>query len=204
MDTAVAAAWVEHLDTSVHRAGMVELGHTKEALRHILACRKAASQRIGAGQVADCHILVHYSHAHICFVHRVVPNFHKHLELVAAHSYYSSPEQVLKLEQIQAVYLMVGCWRHDHLGYSNHSHLAVGEQMQAYVDPSSRHMWLLQGVAENSHRRVEDIELLEACIRYADYRSQLSAELVVWGEDPIEPEKVFEADGMCWSVMMVA
>lgn len=165
MDT--AAAWVEHLDTSVHQAGMVELGHTKEALHHMLACRKAqmivvhtfqaARQRTAAGhkyadRVADCHIWVHYSHAHICTV-----NFHKHLMLAAAHSYYSLLEQVLKLEQIQAMYLMVGCWRHDHLGYSNHSRLAVGEQLQAYVDPSLSHMCLLQGVAENSRHRF-DIE----------------------------------------------
>lgn len=54
---------------------------------------------------------------------------HKYLKLVAAHNYYSSPEQVLKLEQIQTMYLMVGCWKHDHLGYSNHSRLAVGKQL---------------------------------------------------------------------------
>lgn len=209
----VVAAWVEHLDTSVHRAGMVELGYTKEALRHMLVCRKvrmivgytfqAASQRTDAGhkyagRMADCHIWVHNSHAHICAV-----SFHKYLKLVAAHSYYNSPDQVLKLEQIQAMYLMVGCWRHGHLGYSNHSRLAVGEQLYAYVDPSLIHMCLLLGVAENSRRRFEDIELSGECIRSADDHSQQSVELVLLGEDPIElREKVPEADGMCWSWMM--
>lgn len=76
--------------------------------------------------------------------------------------------------------------------------------MQAYVDPSLSHMCLLQGVAENSHCRCADIESSGECIRSADDHNQWSAELVLWGEDPIElQEKVLEEDGMCWSVMMV-
>lgn len=142
----MAAALAEHLDTSVlQAAGLVELAH-KEALRHMPVCRMVwmtvehtfqavsqwtAADHTSAVQVAGCHIWVHYSHAHNSAA-RVevgcrVPNSHKHLKFVPVHSC-SLLEHLLKLELIQAEGLMVGCQGRDHLGYSNHSHLAVEGQ----------------------------------------------------------------------------